>query len=154
MDEYMRRAVEIARAGIDRKVGGPFGAVIVKDGLILGEGSNAVTSTNDPTAHAEIVAIRHACRRVDSFSLQGATLYTTCEPCPMCYGAIFWTRIDRIVYAADRAGAARVGFDDNILWQDVAQAPRSRRLNMQHEPSPEADALFAQWAAMSDKTPY
>jgi tRNA(Arg) A34 adenosine deaminase TadA len=153
-DQFMHRALEIARAGMRSKTGGPFGAVVVKNGEIIGEGSNSVTSTNDPTAHAEVVAIRRACERVGDFSLAGATLYTTCEPCPMCYAAISWARIGEVIYAGDRAGAARAGFDDSVLWDDVALPPDGRRLVMRRVAPEDADVLFDAWIAMPDKTPY
>jgi tRNA(Arg) A34 adenosine deaminase TadA len=153
-DTFMERALDVARAGMQSKAGGPFGAVIVRDGVIIGEGSNCVTSTNDPTAHAEIVAIRKACERTGNFSLEGATLYTSCEPCPMCYAAIAWARISDVVYAGDRAGAARAGFDDSMLWDDVALPPAARKTRMRRMDSAAADKLFDDWIAMADKTPY
>lgn len=150
----MQRAIELASAGIRNRDGGPFGAVVVKDGAIVGEGWNRVTSTNDPTAHAEIVAIRHACERLGTFSLEGAAVYTTCEPCPMCYAAISWARVGEVIYAGDRQGAARAGFDDSTFWDDVGLPPASRRIVMRHVPSDEAEALFDAWLALADKTPY
>jgi len=153
-DEFMQRAIAIARAGMQKKAGGPFGAVIVKDGAIVGEGSNCVTSKNDPTAHAEIQAIRHACEKLGTFSLDGATLYTTCEPCPMCYAAIFWARIEKVVYASDRQGAARAGFDDNDLWEDIVRPWEKRKLLSCKVPDAEAETLFNEWLGMADKTPY
>ncbi len=150
----MQRAIEIARAGMQRKAGGPFGAVVVKDGIIVGEGSNCVTSKNDPTAHAEIQAIRYACEKLGTFSLDGATLYTTCEPCPMCYAAIFWARVDKVIYASDRTGAARAGFDDKVLWEDIARPWEERQLVSSKVPDAAANALFDEWLAMGDKTPY
>ena len=152
--DFMQRAIDIARAGMQRKAGGPFGAVVVKDGVIVGEGSNCVTSKNDPTAHAEIQAIRYACEKLGTFSLDGATLYTTCEPCPMCYAAIFWARVAKVIYASDQKGAARAGFDDKVLWDDVARPWEQRQLVSQKVPDAEANALFDEWLAMGDKTPY
>lgn len=152
--KFMQHAIAIAKSGMQRKAGGPFGAVIVKDDAIIGEGSNLVTSTNDPTAHAEIVAIRRACERIGDFSLKGAILYTTCEPCPMCYAAIHWARIDKVIYASDRVSAARAGFDDNLLWNDIASPPDGRHLPLHHEPNAEAEALFNEWLTMADKIPY
>src|SRR5690349_21360500 len=108
--EFMRRAIKLAQNGIDSNDGGPFGAVVVKDGAIIGEGCNRVTSTNDPTAHAEIVAIRAACQNLNSFQLDGCTIYTSCEPCPMCLGAIYWARPALMYFACDREDAARAGF--------------------------------------------
>jgi len=153
-DDFMQRAIEIARAGMRKKAGGPFGAVVVKDGVVVGEGSNCVTSKNDPTAHAEIQAIRYACEKLGTFSLDGATLYTTCEPCPMCYAAICWARVDKVVYASDRKGAARAGFDDNVLWEDVALPWEKRQMVSCKVPDTEANMLFDELLAMVDKTPY
>ena len=119
---YMQRAAEISRQKMLAGEGGPFGAVVVRDKNIIGEGWNRVTSTADPTAHAEIVAIRNACSRVGSFTLEGAVIYTSCEPCPMCLGAIWWARIARIFFANTRADAARIGFDDAEIYQEVASA--------------------------------
>lgn len=152
--DFMQRAIDVARAGMQRKAGGPFGAVIVKDGVVVGEGSNCVTSKNDPTAHAEIQAIRFACEKLGTFSLDGTTLYTTCEPCPMCYAAIFWARVDKVIYASDRKGAARAGFDDNVLWEDVARPWDKRQLASSKVPDTAANTLFNEWLAMGDKTPY
>ena len=152
--DFMQRAIDVARAGMQRKAGGPFGAVIVKDGVVVGEGSNCVTSKNDPTAHAEIQAIRFACEKLGTFSLDGTTLYTTCEPCPMCYAAIFWARVDKVIYASDRKGAARAGFDDNALWEDVARPWDKRQLASSKVPDTAANTLFNEWLAMGDKTPY
>ncbi len=153
-DDFMQRAIDLARAGMRKKAGGPFGAVVVKDGAIVGEGSNCVTSKNDPTAHAEIQAIRHACEKLGTFSLEGATLYTTCEPCPMCYAAIFWSRVSEVVFAGDRKGAARAGFDDNILWDDIAKPVGTRERPMRKVSDKVANALFDEWLTMVDKTPY
>jgi guanine deaminase len=153
-ERFMQRAIAVAREGMQNKAGGPFGAVVVKNGEIIGEGSNRVTSSNDPTAHAEIVAIRMACQSLGTFSLEGATLYTTCEPCPMCYAAIFWSRVDEVIYASDRKGAALAGFDDNMLWDDIATPVEARQLPMRKVSDTEANALFDAWRAMPDKTPY
>ncbi len=119
--EFMRRAVELSRACIEALEGGPFGAVIVKDGRIVAEGRNTVTSANDPTAHAEVVAIRNACRALATYSLAGCEIYASSEPCPMCLSAIYWARLDGIVYANTRAEAARIGFDDDLIYQEVAR---------------------------------
>ena len=111
--KFMTRAIELAKNGVEANAGGPFGCVVVKNGEIVGEGNNRVTSTNDPTAHAEIIAIRNACKRLDSFQLDGCTIYTSCEPCPMCLGAIYWARPERVFYACTRRDAANIGFDDD-----------------------------------------
>src|SRR6476660_6650984 len=117
--QFMMRAVELARQGVDANAGGPFGCVIVKDGRIVGEGSNRVTSTNDPTAHAEVVAIRDACTNLGTFQLDGCTIYTSCEPCPMCLCAIFWSRPAAIFFAGTRTDAAGAGFDDEAFYQEL-----------------------------------
>jgi tRNA(Arg) A34 adenosine deaminase TadA len=127
--------------------GGPFGAVIVKDGAVVGSGANRVTSSNDPTAHAEIVAIRDACQRLSGFDLAGATIYSSCEPCPMCLGAILWARLDRLVYANTQADAAAIGFDDAAFWQNVKHWPHADGLRCAHLPSEAARAVFAEWHA-------
>ena len=123
MDEkditFMRRAIELAQNGVDNDQGGPFGCVITKDGQIVGEGCNEVTSTNDPTAHAEIVAIRAACRNLESFQLTGCVVYTSCEPCPMCLGAIYWARPSAIYFAGTREDAAAAGFDDELFYDEL-----------------------------------
>lgn len=152
--EFMRRAIELAQNGIDADAGGPFGAVVVRDGAIVGEGCNRVTSSNDPTAHAEIVAIREACRNLNSFQLDGCTLYTSCEPCPMCLGAIYWARPARFFYACTRADAAHVGFDDDFIYEEIV-LPLERRsiptINFLRE---EGLKVFENWANKTDKTEY
>ena len=150
---WLGRAVEIAVASAAAD-GGPFGAVVVADGVVLGEGTNRVTASLDPTAHAEIVAIRQACRARDDFSLTGATLYASCEPCPLCLAAALWARLDRVVYAADRDDAAGAGFDDRA-FHDLFAGPRERwPLAVVHHPSADAAAPFAAWKDNPDRTPY
>ena len=117
-NKFMKRAIEIAEKNITDSLGGPFGAVIVKKGIIIGEGSNTVTSTNDPTAHAEINAIRQACQNSQSFNLSNSIIYTNCEPCPMCLSAIYWARIEKIFFANSKTDAAEIGFDDDLIYQD------------------------------------
>lgn len=150
----LRRAIALSRTHMNAGAGGPFGAVVALDGRIVGEGWNRVTSTNDPTAHAEIVAIREACRALGAFTLTGATLYTSCEPCPMCLSAAYWARLDRIVYANARDDAAAIGFDDAFLYAEVAQALERRRIPMRRLLAEEARAVFEEWAAKPDKIPY
>jgi tRNA(Arg) A34 adenosine deaminase TadA len=152
--QMMARAVSLSLEHMQRGAGGPFGAVVARDGAILGEGWNQVTSGRDPTAHAEIVAIRRACQAVDSFSLKGATLYTSCEPCPMCLGAAYWARLSRIVYANTREDAAGSGFDDAWIYDEVPKEPGQRSLPMIHQPSAEARASFAAWDRKQDKVRY
>lgn len=139
---------------MNAKLGGPFGAIVVKDQKIVGHGQNQVTSSLDPTAHAEVNAIRDACQQLKTFELSGCTLYTSCEPCPMCLGAIYWARIDRIVFAATRHDAASANFDDEWLYKEVALPWQERRLDCQQIGQPEAMELFDEWNAKSDKIRY
>ena len=134
--------------------GGPFGAVIVRDGVVLAEGWNEVTSANDPTAHAEVVAIRRACEAAKDFSLKGATIYASCEPCPMCLAAICWARIDRLVFANTREEAAGIGFDDEAIYREVGKPIAGRSIPTIHAPTPKAASVFAEWAAKPDKIRY
>jgi len=151
---FMRRAVELSRRMMEQGLGGPFGAVIVKDGAVIAEGFNRVTTSNDPTAHAEIVAIRAACAQLASFSLRGCEIYASCEPCPMCLAAIYWARIDHIYFANDRAAAARIGFDDEFLYREIALPIAARHIPTTHLPSDEARAAFDAWMQKPDKVPY
>ncbi len=151
---YMQRDAEISRQKMLAGEGGPFGAVVVRDDSILGEGWNRVTSTADPTAHAEIVAIRDACSRVGSFTLEGALIYTSCEPCPMCLAAIWWARISRIYYANTRNDAARIGFDDAEIYQEVTRDLTDRRIPLVHCPNQEAVQAMREWTEKQDKIPY
>jgi guanine deaminase len=134
--------------------GGPFGAVVVRDGVILGAGRNRVTLDNDPTAHAEVVAIRSACRQVSSFSLTGCELYSSCEPCPMCLGAILWSRLDRVCYAGTRSDAAAAGFDDEAIYEQLSRPIDGRRIPMLQMLREDALAAFAAWKQHEAKTPY
>jgi guanine deaminase len=153
-DGYMRRALALAREGMNGNAGGPFGAVVVKDGRIVGEGFNRVTSTNDPTAHAEVVAIREACKALGTFDLAGAEIYASCEPCPMCLAAIYWARIGRIYYGNTREGAARIGFDDDHIYRELAVPMERRAIPMQRMLAEEAEADFAAWMRKDDKVRY
>ncbi len=150
----MRRAIELAQIGVDRGAGGPFGAVIVKNGEIIGEGYNQVTSTDDPTAHAEIVAIRNACAKLKSFQLDECVLYTSCEPCPMCLGAIYWARPARIFFAATHTDAANVGFDDSFIYEEIALPVEERKIKSVNFLREEGLAAFKNWADKHDKTEY
>jgi tRNA(Arg) A34 adenosine deaminase TadA len=152
--DFMRRAVELSRECMRALEGGPFGAVIAKDGRIVAEGSNMVTSANDPTAHAEVVAIRNACRALANHNLSGCEIYASCEPCPMCLSAIYWARLDGIVYANTRADAARIGFDDDLIYQEVARPLEARRLPVRRLLGEEALAVFHEWESLPDKKPY
>ncbi len=151
---FMARAVEISREGVASGTGGPFGAVVVKDGVIIGEGCNEVTTANDPTAHAEVVAIRRACQSLGDFSLKGAVIYASCEPCPMCLASIYWARLDRLVYANTRDQAAAIGFDDAFLYEEVPLEPEKRSLPTVHLPSEEAESAFRLWDEKVDKVEY
>jgi guanine deaminase len=151
---FMQEAFKEAFNGMRNNKGGPFGAVIVKDGAIIGRGCNQVTSTNDPTAHAEINAIRQACRQAGTFHLTGAVLYATSEPCPMCLSAIYWADIQQIFYAADREAAARVGFSDAFIYDEFLKPITRRTIPLNTLPVAEAKALFEEWEHKSDKTLY
>ena len=153
-EKFMRRAIELAQNGMKTGAGGPFGAVVVKDGEIVGEGSNRVTSTNDPTAHAEIVAIRDACAKLNSFQLDGCTIYTSCEPCPMCLGAIYWARPARIFYAATHSDAAQIGFDDQFIYEEIEKPIEARRIETINLLRDEGLKVFEDWARKTDKTEY
>lgn len=152
--DFMKRAIALSAEKMRAHEGGPFGAVIVKDGKLLAEGHNQVTSINDPTAHAEVVAIRRACQELDSFNLEGCDIYTSCEPCPMCLSAIYWARLDRIYYANTRDDAASIGFDDDHIYRQVALPIAERSLPAIHLVCAEAAQVFAEWAAMPDKIAY
>ncbi|MFL5144679.1 MAG: nucleoside deaminase [Microvirga sp.] len=151
---HLLRAVALAREHMEAGEGGPFGAVIVRHGQVLAEGWNQVTSSNDPTAHAEVVAIRRACRAVDTFALEGAVLYASCEPCPMCLAAAYWARLSGVVYASTRDEAAAAGFDDAFIYDEMPKPPDRRLMPMQHAPVEEARAAFAEWMKKADRIAY
>lgn len=125
-EELMRRAIELSKTSV-RNGGGPFGAVIARDGEIIAEGSNKVTIDNDPTAHAEVSTIREACKKLGTFDLSGCVIYTSCEPCPMCFGAIYWAHLEKIYYANDRKDAGKIGFDDDFIYEEIAIQPQYRK---------------------------
>lgn len=152
--QFMMRAIELARAGMDNNDGGPFGCVVVKDGKVVGEGNNRVTSTNDPTAHAEVVAIREACKTLNAFQLDGCSIYTSCEPCPMCLGAIYWARPAQVFYACTREDAAAVGFDDDFIYDEISLPNEDRERVMINLLRDEGVALFQAWDAKADKIEY
>ena len=151
---FLRQAIELSRRNMTGQAGGPFGAVVVKDGKIVGEGWNRVTETHDPTAHAEVSAVRDACARLGTHALDGAVLYTSCEPCPMCLATAYWARLARIVWGNTREDAAAIGFDDAFLYREVALPPDQRALPVRVLLRDEARAVFASWAARSDKIMY
>lgn len=155
-DDYahLAHAVALSRTHMQAGAGGPFGAVIARDGMVLAEGWNQVTSTNDPTAHAEVTAIRRACQAVGSFALSGATLYSSCEPCPMCLASAYWARMSRIVFANTREDAAMIGFDDRLLYDEIPKPVAERLIPTLHAPSDEARAVFAEWLSKADKIAY
>ncbi len=153
-DDFLRQAIELSRIHMLAGHGGPFGAVIVKDGGVISQGWNQVTTLNDPTAHAEVVAIRAAAERLQNFSLAGCVLYTSCEPCPMCLAATYWARVDRVVFAAARADAAAIGFDDDFLYREIPLPVERRSLPIRQALQQEALAVFEAWAAKPDKVPY
>jgi tRNA(Arg) A34 adenosine deaminase TadA len=152
--EFMKRAIVLALENVSTGSGGPFAAVIVKDNRVVAEGTNRVTRSNDPTAHAEIVAIREACRVLADFQLSGCDLYTTCEPCPMCLGAIYWARPARIFYAATAADAADAGFDDAFIYDELKIVPAERRIPMAQLLREDSLVIFSAWKRQEKKTLY
>jgi tRNA(Arg) A34 adenosine deaminase TadA len=153
-ETFMRRAVALSVETMRANRGGPFGAVIVRDSKIIAEGVNEVTSANDPTAHAEIVAIRRACAALGTFELADCEIYASCEPCPMCLGAIYWARLKRITYANSRDDAARIGFDDAFIYREIPLPAEQRAIPTVRRASPEAAASFEEWMRKPDKAPY
>ena len=152
-NEFMKRAIGLSIESVN-KGGGPFGCVIVKNEKIISEGSNKVTSSNDPTAHGEIVAIREACRQVNNFSLKGLELYSTCEPCPMCLSAIYWARIDKIYYANTREDARKIDFDDSLIYTELQKNIDERKISMTQMMRDEALKAFELWDKKKDKVKY
>ena len=151
--EFMMRAIELAKQSIDN-CGGPFGAVIVKDGKIIAETSNSVTKDNDPTAHTEVNCIRQACKKLNTFMLDGCEIYASSEPCPMCFGAIYWAHIDKIYYAGTREDAAYGGFDDDFIYREIAIPNEKRRTPSINILQPEGRSVFDKWNAKNDKIEY
>jgi len=150
----MAEAIKLSLKMMRANKGGPFGAVVVKGDVIIARGFNRVTSTNDPTAHAEIVAIRKACQKLKTFQLTGCELYTSCEPCPMCLGAIYWARLDKIYYANTEKDAARIGFDDHFIYQEFERPLNKRRLPIKQMMREEALQVFKEWEEKTDKVQY
>jgi tRNA(Arg) A34 adenosine deaminase TadA len=153
-EKFLREAIRLAEENIHTGVGGPFGAVVVKDGEIIAKGSNHVTSHNDPTAHAEVVAIREACKVLNDFQLTGCELYTSCEPCPMCLGAIYWARPDRFYYAGNKKDAADAGFDDSFIYEEIPLPPEKRSIPGKQALQHEAVKVFKIWTETENKTEY
>ena len=152
--KFLLEAIELAKEGVEKGAGGPFGCVIVKDGVIVGKGHNQVTSSNDPTAHAEVMAIRDACAKLGAYQLTGCDLYTSCEPCPMCLGAIYWARPRRVIYACTRDEAADAGFDDAVIYQEINIPAEKRKIPFDHQCLSQASALFDLWKIKGDKRLY
>jgi guanine deaminase len=153
-EQWMREAVSLGRSGMQQNGGGPFGAVVVCEGGIVGRGSNQVTILLDPTAHAEVLAIREACRTLGRFDLRGCVLYTSCEPCPMCLAAIYWARLDRVFYAGTRCDAAEHGFDDKSIYEEMALEMAKRALPMEQICREASLELFRDWTANPDRRSY
>ena len=152
--EFMRAAIRLSLAKMRANCGGPFGAVVVREGKIIARGWNRVTSANDPTAHAEVTAIRAACKRLKTFRLDDCELYTSCEPCPMCLAAIYWARLKKVYYANTRQDAARIRFDDELIYREVARPVARRKIPMRQLLRPEALKVFAEWQAKTDRIHY
>jgi len=151
---FMARAIQLSLDNVSSGRGGPFGAVIAKDGNVVAEAANQVTATNDPTAHAEVLAIRQACQKLGFFELKGCDLYTSCEPCPMCLGAIYWARIDRVYFGNFAADAARIGFDDSAIYAEIKQPHAEREIPMTQMMREEALAAFRAWEQHPGKIRY
>jgi guanine deaminase len=153
-ENFMREAIRLSIDNMRAGNGGPFGAIIVKDGKIIARGFNKVTSTNDPTAHAEVVAIREACKTLDSFQLAGCEIYTSCEPCPMCLGAIYWARPDKMYFANTKTDAAAIGFDDQFIYDEIELKVSERHLPTEQLLQDEALVAFQEWQQKTDKIEY
>lgn len=153
-EKFLERAIELSKEGMQSGTGGPFGCVIVKDGRIVGEGCNQVTTTNDPTAHAEVVAIRNACKNLSTFQLTDCDIYASCEPCPMCLGAIYWARPRRVIYANTKKDAAAINFDDQFIYDEIEKPDAERQVIFIHHPHTKAKEVFDQWMKMDNKVEY
>lgn len=152
--KFMKAAIELSLQGSRSNKGGPFGAIVVKNGEIIGRGFNMVSSCNDPTAHAEVVAIRDACKNLSSFQLDGCIIYTSCEPCPMCLGAIYWARPDKVYYANTRQDAANIGFDDSMIYEEIIKALPDRKIPIEQLGRDIALQAFNEWDNKEDKIEY
>lgn len=151
---FLQDAIELAIDNVESGLGGPFAALVVEDKSILATGTNRVTTVQDPTAHAEITAIRSACKERNDFRLSGCTLYSTCEPCPMCLGAIYWARLDRVVYAASRSDAAEAGFDDDHIYKQIEKPPSKRRIPMVQQTDVDSARPFEAWLEYDQRVEY
>jgi len=154
MNYFMKQALKLAEDNLHSGAGGPFGAVIVKANQIIAQGQNRVIADHDPTAHAEMVAIRQACVVLERFQLEDCVVYSSCEPCPMCLGALYWARVAQVYYANTRHQAAAIGFDDAFIYEQMIQPPLQRSIPFIHIPSPQAQLAFEHWQAKVDKTLY
>jgi guanine deaminase len=152
--EFMKEAIRLSIDNVEKGTGGPFGAVIVKNGRIIASGTNQVTANNDPTAHAEVIAIRKACEALKSFQLEGCEIYCSCEPCPMCLGAIYWARPDKIFYANSKEDAAQIHFDDQFIYDEIALPPEKRRVFTKQLLREEALEAFRKWTSSTKKVLY
>ncbi|MBK0382645.1 nucleoside deaminase [Pedobacter sp. SD-b] len=152
--EFMRLAIALSHENVEKSLGGPFGAVITKNGEIIAKSANTVTTTNDPTAHAEVAAIRLACKKLNTFNLEGCIIYTSCEPCPMCLGAIYWARLDKMYYANTKRDAAKVGFDDAFIYDELDLKPQDRKLKSEQILASEAIEAFNLWEKCVNKVDY
>lgn len=152
--DFMQMAIALSREGMKSGKGGPFGCVVVKDGEVVGKGSNEVLLTNDPTAHAEVVAIRDACSNLGTFQLDGCEIYASCEPCPMCLGAIYWARLDRVYFANTKSDAAEIGFDDQFIYEEIELPLGVRKIPFEQLTQAGASEVFLEWTNMNNKTLY
>lgn len=150
----MREAIALSKQNVEKGLGGPFGAVIVKDGKIIAKSANTVTTTNDPTAHAEVATIRLACQALNTFNLEGCVIYTSCEPCPMCLGAIYWARLDKMYYGNTKNDAAAIGFDDAFIYDELDLKPENRKLKAEQILNTEALEAFKMWEVSRNKIDY
>ncbi|RYG49442.1 MAG: nucleoside deaminase [Chitinophagaceae bacterium] len=153
-ENFMQEAIELSRKGLNHNDGGPFGCIIVKGDTIVGRGNNCVTSHNDPTAHAEVMAIRDACKNMETFQLEDCEIFTSCEPCPMCLGAIYWARPKAIYFANTREDAAKIGFDDSMIYDEMNTPVSDRKIPIHKMDGAEALKVFEDWTNKADKTAY
>ena len=152
--KFMKKAIRLSIANVEKGKGGPFGAVIVKDGRVIARGTNIVTATNDPTAHAEVVAIRKACKSLKTYQLTGCEIYTSCEPCPMCLAAIYWARPDKIFFAGSKEDAAAINFDDKLIYEEIVKPVNERKIFTQQVLREQALEAFRKWSESSNKIEY
>jgi len=152
--KFMKKAIRLSIANVDKGRGGPFGAVVVKDGKVIARGTNSVTATNDPTAHAEVVAIRKACKSLKTYQLTGCEIYTSCEPCPMCLAAIYWARPDKIFFAGSKEDAAAINFDDKLIYEEIAKPISERKIFTQQILREQALVAFKKWSESPNKIKY